>query len=73
MPKVSSKSDDIDKLLAGVDEKDTSVDSAWIAGGDEGAEEISESVYTLDGGLNGADICGVGVDRYDEDLCPKLV
>lgn len=45
MPRVSSKSDDIDKLLAGVEENEASVDSACVVGGEEGAEEMSNAVY----------------------------
>jgi hypothetical protein len=44
-----------------------------MAGGEDGAEEISDSVYVLDGGLNGVDTLGVGVELYDDVLRPKLV
>jgi hypothetical protein len=59
-------------LLAGVDEKETSVDSARMAGGEDGAEEMSDSVYALDGRLKGPETCGVGVERYDAECCAKL-
>lgn len=49
MQSVSSKSDEMDTVLAGVEEKETSVDSVCVAdGGEEGADEMSESVYALD-------------------------
>lgn len=44
MPRVSSKSDDIERLLAGVNEMDVSVDCARMAGREGRAEEASESV-----------------------------
>lgn len=50
MGSASSKSDAIDKLLAGVEADDRSVDSAWTVRGEEGAEEGSESDEDLEEG-----------------------
>jgi len=44
----SSLSEAREKPVAGVDEHEKSVDSAWMARGEEGAEEGDESANCLD-------------------------
>lgn len=68
----SSKSDNIDTLLAGVEEKEASADSACAAGGEEEADEMSESVYVLECARYGFDRCELDAGR-NADERPKFV